>query len=65
MKVYRVRRRDYPDICPKCGSKQIEYWGPEAGGGYIEDAVSCKDCDFTWATSYKYLKWIPTGKYAE
>ena len=65
MKRYKVKRRDYPEFCPKCGSKKIEYFGLESGGDILEDAVECRDCDFTWSLRFKYQKWSPTGKYAE
>ena len=65
MKRYKVKRRDYPTFCPKCGSKNIEFFGLEASGDLLEDAIECKNCDFTWSIRYKYQKWSPTGKYAE
>lgn len=66
MKRYKIKRRDYPETCPKCESEDIIHWGTELGVDYfLEDAVECQDCDFTWVMRFKYQKWYPTDKYAE
>jgi len=32
---------------------------------YLEDAVLCDACGFTWAERWRWVKWIPTGDYSE
>lgn len=65
-KRYKVKRREYPDICPKCGTKNIEHWGLQGGyGNSLHDAATCKECDFEWGLIWKYEKWTPVGKYSE
>jgi len=65
MKRYKVKRREVPNFCPNCGSKHLYHAGLEATLPYIEDAVSCDDCGFTYAERWKWVKWIPTGDYSE
>jgi len=66
VKRYKVKRRDYPEICPKCGSKNFEFCGVEVGYyNSLNDAGFCNDCKFTWVTTWKYVKWAPTGEHSE
>jgi predicted Zn-ribbon and HTH transcriptional regulator len=65
-KRYKVKRRDYPEICPKCGSKEIEHWGLDfVPSGLLQDPANCKRCAFTWVVSFKYQRWIPSTPHSE